>query len=115
KIPREPEPDDEAKGLFLQEAEALQALGDHPYIVRFVETGSFDNGCPYIVTQWIPGENLEAIIMRHEQRHEWLTERTVVLMGLQIAEALSFAHRRSWMHRDVKPANAVLESGDLAN
>jgi eukaryotic-like serine/threonine-protein kinase len=97
-------------GRLLQEARAAAKL-THPAIVRVFDVGQTALGDPFIVMELLEGESLSAIIDR-EQR---LTAARAVQMLLPIADALSAAHAKGLVHRDVKPDNVfvVHDAGEL--
>jgi eukaryotic-like serine/threonine-protein kinase len=97
-------------GRLLQEARAAAKL-THPAIVRVFDVGQTALGDPFIVMELLEGESLSAIIDR-EQR---LTATRAVQMLLPIADALSAAHAKGFVHRDVKPDNVfvVHDAGEL--
>ena len=90
---------------FDREAEILQQLR-HPNIVRFLAWGRF-RGTSYIAMEYVPGETMEKLIV--DRGH--LPWREVVELGLQVCEALHYAHEHGVVHRDLKPSNLMV-TGD---
>ena len=86
---------------FHQEARAASSL-NHPHIVVVHDFGELD-GRPYMVTEFIEGETL-----RHRLQKGRLPIRDVIDIGLQMAGALSAAHARGLVHRDIKPDNVMV-------
>jgi serine/threonine-protein kinase len=91
-----------ARERFLREAEIAAGLR-HPNIVSIYDYGEQD-GVPYLVQEFLPGEDLSHRIQRRDTgdvatRIDWL---------IAVAEALQFAHRQGIVHRDVKPSNVRL-------
>jgi len=79
----------------------------HPAIVTIFDVGvDEDSGAPFMVLEYLPGESLADRLDRVR-----LPLARCVQIGLDLASALSFAHRQRIVHRDVKPAN-VLHAGD---
>jgi hypothetical protein len=96
----------EADERVLREARAAAAL-PHPSIITVHDVLQQD-GRPWIVMDLITGPSLEEL-----RRRGPLPPRRVAEIGLQLLDALSLAHARGVLHRDVKPANVML-SGDQA-
>ncbi len=94
--------DDEAfLRRFRAEAQAAAAL-NHPNIVAVYDWGD-DDGAPYIVTEYLGGGSLRAVL----DKGVLLTQSQALLVGLEATRALDYAHRRGFVHRDVKPANIL--------
>jgi serine/threonine-protein kinase len=90
---------------FRREARSVAQLS-HPNIVTVIDRGE-DDGSQYIVFEYVDGESLKEFVDRTGP----LPVRRVIEIGLQMAEALAFAHQHGLVHRDVKPQN-VLINGD---
>jgi eukaryotic-like serine/threonine-protein kinase len=90
---------------FDREAEILQQLR-HPNIVRFLAWGRF-RGTSYIAMEYVQGETVEKVIV--DRGH--LAWREVVDLGLQMCDALHYAHEHGVVHRDLKPSNLMV-TGD---
>jgi len=90
--------------------EAIVAAGlDHPNIVQIYDVGEHD-GLVYIAMQLLPGRTL-ADLLRDRGR---LTPQELVPIIDQIAAALDYAHGRGIIHRDVKPANILVDAENRA-
>jgi serine/threonine protein kinase len=89
-----------------REARTVAAL-DHPNVVPLYEAGE-ENGAVYIVTRWIDGTELGALIRRDHPVRPARAAR----IAAQIASALEVAHEKGLIHRDVKPSNAIVTSED---
>jgi serine/threonine-protein kinase len=87
---------------FLREAKAAGALS-HPNIVTIHDVGEVD-GYPYIVMELLDGEPLDRVAGRLGR----LPVDDVMAIGLQLAEALHYAHGQGVVHRDIKPSNILL-------
>ncbi|WP_394823898.1 protein kinase domain-containing protein [Pendulispora albinea] len=98
--------DPKVTSRFEREVHALARLQD-PRIVRYVGHGTSER--PYLVMEWLQGEDLAARLARAPLG----TEDTVAL-ARAIAGALAAAHRERLVHRDIKPANIFLVEGDPA-
>jgi hypothetical protein len=94
----------EAVSLFLAEARTLAGL-NHPGIVPVFDFGRTDDGFCYLISQMVAGSNLEE---RLRQGKPPLAEAVHIVV--RVAEALHHAHRNGLVHRDVKPANILLDS-----
>jgi hypothetical protein len=95
--------DDVFRTRFLQESR-IAAGFNHPHVVPIIDSGSYD-GLLYIAMRYVTGTDLRQMI---GERH-WLDPGTAVLLLSQAALALDAAHRRGLVHRDVKPANLLIE------
>lgn len=89
---------------FIQEAEIAASLR-HPGIVTVFDFGE-EGGVPYLVQEFLTGEDLEGMVARGEPAA--LGERVRILR--EVAEALRFAHQSGIVHRDVKPGNIRVEA-----
>ncbi len=93
---------------FRREASAAAGLS-HPNIVTVYDRGEAD-GSYYIVMEHLPGPDLKVIVRQRGA----LAPRQAVDAALQVLAALSAAHRRNIIHRDIKPQNVlVAEDGHL--
>ncbi len=100
--------DEEIKHRFFREAELAGNL-HHRNITTIYDFG-VENGIPYIVQEFLTGEDLDKKIKRGEPIP--VTRKLEILMA--IAEGLGYAHGASIVHRDVKPANIrILEDGSV--
>src|SRR6478672_9583770 len=96
--------DEEYVERFRREARAVAQMS-HPNIVTVIDRGE-DEGRQFIVFEYVDGENLKEMV----QRSGPLPARRAVELGLEMAEALAFAHEHGLVHRDVKPQNVLLSS-----
>ncbi len=98
--------DEETRKRFHREAEIAGRLV-HRNITAVYDFGLHEQ-MPYLVEEYLPGEDLAHMIRRREP--EALEEKLDVL--LQIASGLGFAHSREVIHRDIKPSNIrILDNG----
>ncbi len=92
---------------FRVEAEAAAQL-DHPGIVPVYDVGEHA-GQLYFTMGLVDGESLS-----HRIRQEPMAARTAAELARQIAAAVQYAHGQGVIHRDVKPANVLLDASDRA-
>ncbi|HSL83072.1 MAG TPA: serine/threonine-protein kinase [Thermoanaerobaculia bacterium] len=92
----------EIRDRFFREAEVAGRL-DHPNITRVFSFG-FHGEVPYLVQEYLGGEDLERTIERRAPLPA--AERVEILR--QVARGLEAAHQEGVIHRDVKPANLRL-------
>jgi len=92
---------------FRREARAVAQLA-HPNIVTVIDRGEQD-GRQYIVFEYVDGQNLKELTAGGP-----LDPREAIGLALQVARALSFAHERGLVHRDVKPQNVLLNDDGQA-
>src|SRR5918994_1865369 len=88
---------------FRREARAVAQLS-HPHVVGVIDAGEED-GRPYIVFEYVEGETLKDRIRRLGR----LPVDEAIAYAIEIARALSAAHSRGIVHRDVKPQNVLVD------
>ena len=87
---------------FLREGEALRRL-NHPNIVHVVASCE-EGGRHYLVMEYVSGGSLEGLLAQQGR----LSPSRAIEIGLDLADALTRAHRLGIIHRDLKPANVLL-------
>lgn len=92
-----------ARKRFAREAQAAAAIM-HEHVVPIYDVVSQPDAC-YLVMQYVAGLSLQERVDRHGP----LTIAEVLRIGAQIAAGLHAAHQQGLVHRDVKPANILLE------
>jgi len=97
------DPADPVLRRALREAQAAARL-HHPGIVTVHDVVS-DEGRPWIVMELVGGHSLADAIREHGLLSEWRSAR----IGLAVIDSLRVAHRAGIAHRDVKPANILLD------
>lgn len=93
--------DPEAKQRFDREARAISSL-NHPNICTLYDVGHQD-GADYLVMESLEGETLAERLSKGPPPLEH-----VLRIGMEICEALEYAHERGIVHRDLKPANVKI-------
>ena len=93
--------DAEYRVRFLREAKAAGILA-HPNIVTVYDVGEVEDR-PYIAMELLEGTPLDRVMKTGQK----LPLPDVVSIGIQLAQALGFAHSKGIVHRDMKPSNIV--------
>jgi serine/threonine protein kinase len=91
---------------FLREAGAAGRMSGHPGIVTVHDAGILPDDRPYLVMELCPGGSLSKWLKPEERK----TQERVREVGVRIADALAAAHARGVLHRDVKPANILIDA-----
>jgi len=92
---------------FEREAQSASTI-NHPNVVEVVDVCRLEDGRPFIVTEFLEGEELGALLDRVGQ----LEPQAAIRIARQICRALMAAHEKGIVHRDMKPENVFLV-GDL--
>ncbi len=100
--------DDEYVERFRREAQMVAGLLHHN-IVTVIDRGE-DDGTPFIVFEYVGGENLKQLV----EREGPLPIERALELAIQIAHGLAFAHQNGYIHRDVKPQNVLLNGNGEA-
>ena len=101
---------DEHVARFIREMK-IAARIVHEGVVRFLDAGRAEDGRPYMVQEFLHGENMQEVMDRGG-----LTLPDTFQIVLQLLDALSAVHGQKLVHRDIKPENVFLfygEYGDL--
>ncbi|MBE7182300.1 MAG: serine/threonine protein kinase, partial [Terriglobus roseus] len=100
---------DRPEHLLEQEAEArLVAQLNHPSLTTLLDAGVeiVDGGAPQL---FLVMERVVGVDLRRRLRSGPLTPLQAAYVGYDLAEGLQFVHRHGYLHRDVKPANILLD------
>jgi len=87
--------------LFERDAASTAQLS-HPNIVTIFQFGD-EGGVPFFALELIDGQPLDVVLTEHGPMHE----REALRLGVQLCEALAYAHAQGVVHRDIKPANLM--------
>jgi serine/threonine-protein kinase len=98
--------DETFRTRFIRESQAAAKV-DHPHIIPVFDAGEA-GGQLYIAMRYVPGEDVGTIVHRKGP----LSPRRAAAVIAQVAAALDAAHAAGLVHRDVKPANMLLDAGD---
>ncbi len=91
---------------FLREAGAAGRMSGHPGIVTVHDAGLLIDDRPFLVMELCPGGSLTRWITADPRP----SQRRVREVGVRIADALAAAHLLGVLHRDVKPANILIDA-----
>lgn len=104
--------DPEFKSRFEREAQNIARL-KHPHIVQVYDFDyDADGESYYMVMELIEGDTLKDRLYAVEQTNEPIQLREALRIVRQSANALAYAHRAGMIHRDVKPANLMLDRSE---
>lgn len=96
--------DDTVVARFLREARAANMVR-HPNVVDVLDIGQDDEGVPFIVEEFLEGEDLASYVKNQGGR---LAPARALDILIPVAEAVGFAHSKGVVHRDLKPENVYL-------
>ncbi len=118
--------DEEGLLRLQREAQAMARLGDHPHIVAVHDMGEEPStepglslpkgsgrGQPYLVSQFMPGGDVEGLIERAEGHRVQL--EVALRIADEVCRGLGHAHSHGIVHRDLKPGNVWLTADGTAN
>ena len=97
--------DEQVRQRFAREARAVAAV-DHPHIIPVYEAGEA-GGVLFIAMRFVAGDDLRVVVGREGS----LRPRRAVAFISPVASALDAAHGVGLVHRDVKPANMLVDVG----
>lgn len=87
---------------FKNERQILAAL-DHPNIARLLDSGTTEEGLPYVLMELIHGDS----IRDYCEKNRLSTSKRLQLF-LEVCSAVQYAHQRLIVHRDIKPSNILV-------
>ncbi|MBX9689243.1 MAG: serine/threonine-protein kinase [Candidatus Obscuribacterales bacterium] len=88
---------------FEHEAKAAMRL-THPHLAAVYEFGIGKNGSPFLLMDYLEGKSLEQVL----QEEKSLDYKRALDIFIQITEAMSYAHLKGVIHRDIKPHNIMI-------
>lgn len=91
---------------FEREAQAIAQL-EHPHIVRLYRYGEA-NGLLYMAMQYLEGAPLNELLASYREEGRFIEPAEASRIVREVCLALDCAHRHGVIHRDVKPANIIL-------
>jgi len=91
---------------FLEEARVAGQL-EHPGIIPAYDLGALADGQPFYTMRVVEHRSLREVLAEPPPRREWPLARLCGVF-VQVCRALSYAHARGVVHRDVKPDNILL-------
>ncbi len=97
--------DDVFRARFLKESRLAASL-NHPNVIPIYDTGPCGE-LLYIAMRYVAGSDLRTVLNRQER----ISPGQALLLIGQVGRALDAAHRLGLVHRDVKPANILIERG----
>lgn len=100
-------PKAEDRDLFVERLKRegkLMAQMKHPNVLSIYGASVMEDGTPYLVLEYIKGEDLSQKLQNEFSLHP----RTAVRIAIEICEGLSAVHKLGIIHRDIKPANVLL-------
>jgi eukaryotic-like serine/threonine-protein kinase len=92
----------EAIRRFTLERQLLARL-EHPGIARLLDGGTTEDGLPFLVMEYVPGEPIDQWCDRTQPPVD-----EILRLFDEVCEAVDFAHRNLVIHRDIKPSNLLV-------
>ena len=93
---------------FARERDILASL-QHPNIARLYDAGLSTQGQPYLALEFVEGQPITDYCSAHR-----LALRERVILVMQVAQALHYAHSHLVVHRDLKPGNVLVRADGTA-
>ena len=93
----------EARARFTREAKSVARLR-HPHILEIYDYSGEESDETYIAAELLTGPTLKDFVLKHKE----VPPEVAVCIALQLADALSEAHGKGIIHRDVKPENVLI-------
>ena len=99
--------DSAAVTRFQREAKATSRF-DHPNLVRVLDFGVDGGGKPYLVMEYLEGQDLRTVL----KKDKVLSDDETLEVAKQMSSALAHAHEKGILHRDLKPSNIIVQKFD---
>jgi len=90
------------RASFTAEANLMAQLSAHPYIVSIHHADVSDDGRPFFIMEYCPGQSLA-----DRYKRQPLTVTETLRTGIRLSSAIATAHSAGILHRDIKPANVL--------
>jgi serine/threonine protein kinase len=101
--------EEEIRKRFFREAELAGNL-HHPNVTTIYDFGVTEDGTPYIVQEFLTGEDLDKLLKKHVP----MSLHRKVRILIDVCEGLGYAHAAGIIHRDIKPSNIrILDDGTV--
>jgi Protein kinase domain len=97
--------DESFRERFVRESRTAASIA-HPHIIPIYDAGDAE-GVLYIAMRYVEGPDLKELATDRDD----IAVTRILRIGAQVASALDAAHARGLIHRDVKPANILVEEG----
>jgi serine/threonine-protein kinase len=104
KVPRAERPLTGEARRRLEREISLGATLESSHIARVFDWDTDGNGTPFVVMEYVPGEDLRRVLARSGP----MPLRRAVNLMLQVCRGLAVAHRQGVIHRDLKPSNLAV-------
>jgi serine/threonine-protein kinase len=103
----------QSRDQFFREATVLARL-DHPNLPKVSDFFSSEER-DFLVMDFVPGKDLQTLLMEARRNNEFLSERQVLSWASQLADALDYLHAQDppILHRDIKPSNVKVTPSGL--
>lgn len=99
--------DEELVMRFRRERQILADL-KHPNIASLYDGGTTSEGLPYLVMEYVEGENIVRYCMKQRA-----TTRTKLSLFRDLSRAVAYAHLKGVLHRDIKPSNILVSDAGI--
>ncbi len=102
-VSRDPQEKRQALDRFKLEAQATASI-DHPAVVTIFDVGHTPDHQPYIVMEWLEGQDLESWLRDHGP----MPQAQLLALLIDALEGLGIGHQQGLVHKDLKPSNLFI-------